>query len=74
MEEAVRELGWGIKSHCEDKGTAPERVAAAYEKVKAIAHDGGKPDKRLIHVTMPSFGYWVMQSARRVGLRDIRPV
>jgi hypothetical protein len=48
MEEAVRELGWGIKSHCEDKGTAPERVAAAYEKVKAIAHDGGKPGKRLI--------------------------
>jgi hypothetical protein len=48
MEEAVRELGWGIKSHCEDKGTAPERVAAAYEKIKGIAYDGGKPGKRLI--------------------------
>jgi hypothetical protein len=37
MEEAVRELAQGIKSHFENNGQPPDRVVTAFEEVKAVA-------------------------------------
>jgi hypothetical protein len=47
MEEAVRELAEGIKSHFESDGRSPERVALAFEEVKTIASMAYKPSKGL---------------------------
>jgi hypothetical protein len=80
MEEAVRELGWGIKSHCEDKGRSPERVVAAYEKVKALAHDGGRPSKGLtqryhaeLWILGDAFGEACWLKGHQTGMRRKAP-
>jgi hypothetical protein len=47
MEEAIQELGEGIKSHFENDGRAPERVTDAFREVNAIACNGWKPGNGL---------------------------
>lgn len=47
MEEAIREVAKGIRSHFENDGKPPERVTVAFCEVEAIACSGWKPSKGL---------------------------